>query len=121
MFSVTFPPENSQYNRQLINWKGSNSRSGRPVKKAFQLTFCAVQSGGNLRTQLPLACGVLRLIQDSAWVSFPTIPSLIHFRTSAIEPELSCCKPICTTRSDFFASARHSSASGMDQVIVFSE
>src|SRR5438034_164079 len=50
MFSVTFPPENSQYNLQLINLKGSNSRSGRPFRKAFQLTFCAVQFEGTLRT-----------------------------------------------------------------------
>src|ERR1700686_5325648 len=50
MFSVTFPPENSQYNLQLMNLKGSNSRSGRPLRKAFQLTFCAVQSDGTFRT-----------------------------------------------------------------------
>src|SRR6266566_1923743 len=50
MFSVTFPPENSQYNLQLINLNGSNSRSGRPFRKAFQLTFCAVQFEGTLRT-----------------------------------------------------------------------
>src|SRR5882762_8829870 len=120
MFSVTFPPENSQYNLQLINLKGSNSRSGRPFRKAFQLTFCAVQSDGTCRTHWPLPCGELRLIQDSTCVILPAIPSFIHLRVSASEPELSCCSPTCTTRSDCFAAARHCSASGMDQVIVFS-
>src|SRR5215813_6842870 len=101
MFSVTLPPENSQNKRQLINRFGSKARCGRPLRKAFQPTFSAVQSLGISRTHCPCPCGVLRLIHDSTCVTFPTHPSLIHFFTSVKVPELSHCKPICTTRSDF--------------------
>src|SRR6266700_8210297 len=94
MFSVTFPPENSQYKRQLINLYGSNGRELRPFRKRFQSTFAAVQSVGTGRTHCPLPLGVLRLIQDSTCVILPAIPFLMHRRASATEPELSCCSPI---------------------------
>src|SRR5690349_16500460 len=103
MFSVTLPPENSQNSRQLMNLYPSNARSGRPLRKACQFTFCALQSDGTGRTHCPLPCGVLRLIHETTSVTLPTIPSLIHFFASAKAPELSYCKPICTTRSEFFA------------------
>src|SRR5215472_12717950 len=121
MFSVTFPPENSQKSRQLMNLLESNARSGRPFKNAFQFTFWALQSGGMGRTHCPLPRGVLRLIQDCTWVTLPTMPSAIHFLASARAPELSCCSPTCTIRSEAFAAARHFSASAIDQVMVFSE
>ena len=66
-----------------------------------------VQSAGTGRTHWPWPRGVLRLIHDSTWVTLPTRPSLIHFFASANAPELSCCNPIWTTRSDFFAASRH--------------
>src|SRR5207245_11612679 len=103
MFSVTFPPENSQYSLQFMNRKPSKGRSGLPFRKAFQFTFSAVQSGGTARTHWPLPRGVLRLIHDSTCVIFPTIPSLIHLRASAKDPELSCFSSLCITRSDFVA------------------
>src|SRR5262249_4534374 len=121
MFSVTFPPENSQKSRQLMNLLASKARSERPFRNAFQFTFCALQSAGIGRTHCPLPWGVLRLIQDCTCVTLPTMPSFIHFFASASGPELSCCSPICTIRSDFFAAARHCSASAIDQVMVFSE
>src|SRR5579863_7964634 len=120
-FSAQFPPENSQNRRQLMSLKPSKGRSERPLRKAVQSTFCAVQSEGTGRTHCPLPCGVLRLIQDSTCVTLPTHPSLIHCLASVSAPELWCCNPICTTRSDALAAARHLSASGIDQVIVFSE
>src|SRR5215470_11812537 len=120
MFSAQFPPENSQNRRQLISLNPSNGRSGRPLRKAFQSTFCGVQSAGTGRTHCPFPCGVLRLIHDSTWVTLPIAPSLISCFVSISAPELSCCKPICTTRSEPFAAERHLSASGIDHVIVFS-
>src|SRR5579884_1230727 len=113
MFSVMFPPENSQNRRQLMNLFASNGCEGRPFKNAYQRTFCGLQSGGIGRTHCPFPCGVLRLIQDSTIVTLPTMPSLIHFFVSASDPSLSCCKPSCTMRSEFFAACRHSSASGI--------
>ena len=121
MFSVTLPPEYSQKRRQLMNRLASNSRCGRPFWNASQRTFAAVQSEGTARTHCPLPCGVLRLIHASTCVTLPTIPWLIHFFVSASDPELSCCNPTCTTDFDFFAAFMHSSASGIDHVIVFSE
>src|SRR5215475_12195975 len=121
IFSVILPPENSQKSRQLMNLYGSKGRSVRPFRNALQFTFCAVQSEGTGRTHCPLPCGVLRLIQDSTCVIFPSDPSVIHFLASANAPELSCCRPIWITRSDFFAAARHSSASVIDHVMVFSQ
>src|SRR6185437_16904540 len=120
MFSVMLPPENSQNRRQLMNLLASNGCEGRPLRNASQRMLLALQSAGIGRTHCPLPCGVLRLIQDSTIVTLPTIPSLIHFLVSASEPSLSCCRPSCTMRSEFFAACRHSSASGIDHVIVFS-
>src|SRR5690349_8495361 len=120
MFSVTLPPENSQNNRQLMNRLASKSRFGRPFRNACQFTFCAVQSEGTGRTHCPLPCGVLRLIHDSTCVILPNEPSLIHCFASTKAPELSYCRPICTTRLESLAAARHLSASGIDQVMVFS-
>src|SRR5581483_2697701 len=110
MFSVTLPPENSQNKRQLIRRYPSNGRLGLPFRKAPQLTFCDVQSAGTGRTHCPLPWGVLRLIHDSTCVTLPATPSLIHCLASANAPELSHCRPICTTRFDFCAAARHFSA-----------
>src|SRR5258708_799431 len=77
MFSAQLPPANSQNSRQLMSLKGSKGRSGLPFRNALQLTFCAVQSDGTGRTHWPLPWGVLRLIQDSTWVTIPTHPTLI--------------------------------------------
>src|SRR5262245_34824092 len=121
MFSVTLPPENSQNRRQLMNLLASKERARRPFRKASQFTFWALQSAGIGRTHCPFPWGVLRLIHDETWVTLPTIPSLTHFLVSAKDPELSCCRPIWTTRFEFFAAAKHCSASGIDHVIVFSE
>src|SRR6516162_8096578 len=121
MFSVTFPPENSQNSRQLMNLLASKARSGRPFRNACQFTFCALQSAGMGLTHCPLPRGVLRLIHDCTCVTLPTMPSPIHFLASASAPELSCCSPICTMRFEPFAAARHFSASAIDQVMVFSE
>src|SRR5262249_50996912 len=106
MFSVTLPPENSQYSRQLMNLLGSNGLARLPLRKRFQSTFAAVQSGGTDRTHCPLPLGVLRLIHDSTWVILPAIPSLIHCLASASGPELWCCGPIWMTRSDLRAALR---------------
>src|SRR5262249_1980144 len=103
MFSVMFPPENSQNSRQLMNLYASNERSVRPLRNELQFTFWAVQSEGTGRTHCPLPCGVLRLIQESTCVIVPSSPSLIHCFASANAPELSCCRPIWMTRSAFFA------------------
>src|ERR1700752_4668440 len=119
MFSAQLPPENSQNNRQLMNLNPSKGRSGRPFRKALHSTFCGVQSEGTGRTHWPLPWGVLRLIHDSTCVTLPIHPSLIHCLASVWAPELWCCRPIWTTRLDSFAAARHLSASGIDQVMVF--
>src|SRR5206468_11541511 len=121
MFSVTFPPENSQNNRQLMNLFGSKGCAGRFSRKAFQFTFEELQSEGIWRTHCPCPCLLLRLIHDSTIATLPTLPSLIHCFASAREPSLSCCRPIWTTRSELLAALRQASASGIDQVMVFSE
>src|SRR5215813_425288 len=120
MFSVTLPPENSQKSLQLMNLYGSNGLELRPLRNRFQSTFAAVQSEGTGRTHCHFPFGVLRLIHDSTCVILPAIPCLTHARASETVPELSCCNPICTTRSDFRAASRHATASSMDQVMVFS-
>src|SRR5512141_1201371 len=120
-FSVTLPPENSQYSRQLMNLNASNGRAARPLRNASHPTLSAVQSGGTFRTHCPWPCGVFRLIQDSACAPLPTRPCFSHCFASANAPVLTCCSPICTTCFDAFAALRHSSASAIDQVIVFSE
>src|SRR5215813_3505123 len=104
MFSVTLPPENCQNNRQLMNLLASNGWLGRSLRNELQLTFAGVQSDGVGRTHWPFPCGVLRLIQDSTWVIFPANPSWIHFLALARAPELSCCSPICITRSELLAA-----------------
>ena len=120
MFSVMFPPENSQNSRQLMKRNASNGRAGRPSRNRSHCTLSAVQSDGTGRTHWPCPRGVLRLIHDSTEVTFPTTPSATHFRASANAPVLTCWRPIWITRSDRFAAARHASASGIDQVMVFS-
>src|SRR5262249_36726881 len=121
MFSVTFPPENSQNKRQLMNLCGSKGRRGRPLRKASQLTLLAVQSCGIGRTHCALPRGVFRLIQVSTCVILPTRPSLIHCLASASSPELLCLSPIVITRSERLAASRQASASSNDQVMVFSQ
>src|ERR1700686_4124649 len=103
-----------------MNLYESNGRDCRPLRNSFQSTFPTVQAGGTGRTHCPLPLGVLRLIQDSTCVILPAIPFLIHARASATDPELSCCSPIWTMRSDFRAALLQASASAMDQVMVFS-
>src|SRR5437764_8326217 len=116
-----FPPENSQYNRQLMNLNGSKSRAFLPFRNASQRTLPAVQSLGTALTHCPFPCGVLRLIHASTWVILPTIPSLIHLRASCSAPKLVHCKPSPTTCFDLAAASRHCSASASDHVIVFSQ
>src|SRR5271165_361869 len=121
MFSVTLPPENSQNSRQFMNWLASKAVLGRFTRKRSHFTCCGLQSDGIARTHCPWPCGELRLIHDSTIVTLPSVPSLIHLRASASSPELSCCKPICTTCFDFCAASRQATASGMSHVIVFSQ
>src|SRR3989442_5087105 len=103
MFSVTFPPENSQYSLQFMNRKPSKGRSGLPFRKAFQFTFSAVQAGGTARTHWPLPRGVLRLIQDATCGIFPAVPSLIHLLASAQDPDISCLRLNCINTSGVVA------------------
>src|ERR1041384_1706019 len=88
MFSVTFPPENSQYSRQLMNLNGSNGRFERPLRNESHFTLALVQSGGTGRPHGVFPRGVLRLIHDSTWVILPTRPCLIHSFESHNAPEL---------------------------------
>src|SRR2546423_11709939 len=74
MFSVIFPPENSQNSRQLTYLYASNGRFARPLRKAAQFTLAGLQSGGTGLTHCPWPCGVLRLIHDSTCVIFPRRP-----------------------------------------------
>ena len=103
-----------------MNLNPSNGRFARPFRNAGQSTFAAVQSAGTLRTHWPSPRGVLRLIHDSQCVTLPTRPSFTHCFASWNAPLLTCCRPICTTRFACFAARRHSSASAIDHVIVFS-
>src|ERR1041384_3301291 len=121
MFSVTFPPENSQYSRQLMNLNGSNGRFERPLRNESHFTLALVQSGGTGRTHCGFPRGVLRLIHDSTWGILPTRPCLIHSFESDNDPALCCWRPMVLTRSERFAASRHPSASSIDHVIVFSE
>src|SRR5258708_33459455 len=105
MFSVIFPPENSQNRRQLMNLYASNGRSARPFRNAPQFTLVALQSAGTGLTHCPCPWGELRDIQDSTCAIFPSAPLLIQSLVSASPPELSCCNPIWITRSDLAAAA----------------
>src|ERR1017187_4498536 len=121
MFSVTLPPENSQNRRQFIYLLASNAIFGRLTRNRSQFTCCGLQSAGISPYHWPRPCGVLRLIHDSTIVTLPNRPALYQRRASANSPELSCCSPICTTCLDFCAACRHSTASGMSHVMVFSQ
>src|SRR5664279_4330361 len=121
IFSVTLPPENSQNRRQFIYLLASNAIFGRLTRNRSQFTCCGLQSPGTSRYHLPWPCGVLRLIHDSTIVTLPNRPACYHLRASATSPDLSCCNPICTTCLDLCAACRHSAASGMSHVMVFSQ